>query len=268
MFVPSSTTTTTIGFSTSLFNQTTSSSPALYCCGQEAGAATAQARPLHAAPTETFSWSDFPIIVHQEEDDCFAVRMPAQPAETYWSSSPPTSHTPSASSQSIEHSHQSFCSTTKNKNKKNVRFAQSLEIRTYSLVLGNHPWCEDNLALELGWEYNSLRCNTVDLQSYENCKQQQQQLLPTGWSTTTRPVNNEGPRRRSYLERKRLLLEVGGCTKEELEDRNDATFTIVLYKEKEGHQKEQHLYQQQQSQTRISRVGSINNCLSRFSAAA
>ena len=275
----------------SLFNtMSSSSSPvsALRCCGLEPGAAvTTQLIPFHvhnATPTiETFSWSDFPIIVHQEEDDYFAVRLPATKAPTaadFSSSSwsPPTSITSyslrndeASESRDKTYSHQFCCSTSKKK--KNVRFAPSLEIRTHSLVLGDHPWCEDGLAIDLGWEYEDAFLQddytVVDFQSHKDCKQQQQkkqqeqQLIFTRRSSiSTRLCHNRGSsRRRSYLERKRLLLEVGGYSNEELE------YTIV-FEEKEGQEKHDDIYRQhQRSQTRILRVGSINKSISLFSIA-
>jgi len=244
----------TMGFSSSYFSTMPSSSSATaLCCGLEATQKRTRPLHVHAAPTaETFSWSDFPIIIHQEEDHClFAVRLPATaPTAADFSSSswfPPTSASYSiqnnaAASESKEQSTR--------KKKKIVRFAPSLEIRTHSLVLGEHPWCEDGLAIDLGWEYDD---------SHDDCMQQQQeqeqQLLFTRRSSiSTRLRHNRGsPRRRSYLERKRLLLEVGGYTKEELE-------LILVFEEKEGQQQ-----QNQQSQIRISRVGSINKSLSLFS---
>ena len=104
--------------------------------------------------------------------------------------------------------------------KKNVRFASSPHVRTYSLVLGNHPLCDDGLAIELGWDYSeeehniNMNNNYINyvgghpLTSQQSQQQQQQQQL-----------QQSRCQRRSYLSRKQLLLNVAGCTKEELDQR-------------------------------------------------
>ena len=246
MFASLPSSTMTIGFPSSYFSTMPSSSPTTaFCCGLEA--TQTRTRPLHdvhaALIPETFSWSDFPIIIHEEEDDCFAVRLPATaPTVADFSSPPSTSYSPNnVASESREQR------STREK-KKIVRFAPSLEIRTHSLVLGDHPWCEDGLAIDLGWEYDDCM---------QQQQQEQRQLFTRRSSISTRLYHNRSsPRRRSCLERKRLLLEVGGYTKEELE-------LIIVFEEKEGRQQ-----QNQQSQIRISRVGSISKSLYLFSAAA
>lgn len=72
-------------------------------------------------------------------------------------------------------------------------------IRTYSVVLGDHPLCDDGLAIELGWEYS-------DDEHYDANKNLVQPPRPC--------------QKRSYLSRKQLLLDVAGCTKEELDQRS------------------------------------------------
>jgi len=81
-------------------------------------------------------------------------------------------------------------------------------VRTYSLVLGDHPMCDDGLAIELGWDYNQME------------EQQQQPYYDEEeetWSLT--PLKTTSCQRRSYLSRKQLLLDVAGCSKEELDQR-------------------------------------------------
>ena len=70
-------------------------------------------------------------------------------------------------------------------NSKRVTFSTSLEVRTHSIVLGDHPCCQ-SLPVELGWDYADTEF--VDVDSHELNKMYY------------------GPvRRRSYLERKNLL---------------------------------------------------------------
>lgn len=52
---------------------------------------------------------------------------------------------------------------------KSVKFASSLEIRTYSVILGEHPCCIGGLALQCGWDYNETP-EIVDLEIYEQQK--------------------------------------------------------------------------------------------------
>jgi len=73
-----------------------------------------------------------------------------------------------------------------------VTFAPYDELRTYTIVLGEHPWCEDGLAIALGDNYR----------------------------VSLRPASQQQPRsvlhRRDYFERKELLLTLGGYTEQEL----------------------------------------------------
>merc|ERR1712146_593962 len=105
-------------------------------------------------------------------------------------------------------------------------FAPSLEIRTYSVVLGDHPGCEDGLAIELGWDYEK-EPRVVDLQLHEDCRRMP--LSPVAQHGTNSPHNRYNRNRhtsnrcscsrRSHLERKSMLLEIAGCTVEELNER-------------------------------------------------
>eukprot|EP00537_Pseudo-nitzschia_pungens_P003385 CAMPEP_0172365772 /NCGR_PEP_ID=MMETSP1060-20121228/11903_1 /TAXON_ID=37318 /ORGANISM="Pseudo-nitzschia pungens, Strain cf. cingulata" /LENGTH=192 /DNA_ID=CAMNT_0013089289 /DNA_START=168 /DNA_END=746 /DNA_ORIENTATION=- len=170
--------------------------------------------------TASFSWSDFPLIVQGEDcHDCFAVRAPPPATCPNFSTAP--FYTSLAAPRTIS----SQTRTTKKKPTK-IQFAACVEIRTHSLVLGEHPWCEDGLALDLGWEYNESVVSRVN-----------QEHSP-------RRHESNIPRRRSYLERKRLLLEVGGYTENELKQKNNfGSDTAYL------------------QQHRLSRVGSVMECL-------
>ncbi|OEU14502.1 hypothetical protein FRACYDRAFT_269596 [Fragilariopsis cylindrus CCMP1102] len=81
--------------------------------------------------------------------------------------------------------------------RRSVRFEQYIEIRTYSIILG-----EDGYSIELGNDVVSVD-RIIDLNN-DNCSQQQR-----------RPPSKL--HRRSFLERKQLLIEVGGYTEKELE---------------------------------------------------
>lgn len=153
-------------------------------------------RPIHHRQIiDTFSWSDYPIVVHQDERgdddddddsvinyDCYGP-IPMITASSYY---------------------RSLASTNKEKTKdvSSVRFASSLDVRTFSLILGDHPCCEDDLPIELGWEYNmkQVEDDNQDIHSI-SCHNQP----PTS-----------SPSRLSHFERKNLLINIAGYTEEEL----------------------------------------------------
>merc|ERR1712238_521657 len=85
---------------------------------------------------------------------------------------------------------------------RNVRFSPHLAVRTYSLVLGDHPLGSHGLAIEHGWDYDSHDGKKVEMHLHESCRQN------ANWS-----------RQRSHLDKKRLLMEVAGCSMEELNAR-------------------------------------------------
>merc|ERR1712196_462777 len=113
--------------------------------------------------------------------------------------------------------------------RKRVRFAPALEFRTYSLVLGDHPMCEDGLAIELGWEYDP-EPSIVDLELHEELRCQiyhrwvdHHHFCDSDHVAAATIISDDDHsfccNRRSYLERKSLLLNVAGCSAEELRER-------------------------------------------------
>merc|ERR1712238_302196 len=99
---------------------------------------------------------------------------------------------------------------------RNVRFSPHLAVRTYSLVLGDHPLGSNGLAIEHGWDYDSHDGEKVDMHLHESCRHN------VTWS-----------RQRSHLDKKRLLLEVAGCSMEELNHRT------TIYQEEQQRAAEQ-----------------------------
>lgn len=165
-------------------------------------------RPL---PIESYTWSDFPINDFATEWDYtsvgndYSIALPDTPSKDLDSflSSSRSQSTSSLDSLSI-----STASTTLASSEKKVRFAPCPKVRTYSIVLGDHPLCEDGLAIELGWDY----CDEV----------------PKLQRPVTRTRRNRLCQRRSYLSRKQLLLEVAGCTREELNQRSQEHLVKVF----------------------------------------
>ena len=178
-------------------------------------------------PDVLFSWSDFPMVV-KEDNKHKRYTSPSLSSLYCLTSS-------SSSSGSSNHSHHSsnstlsdFSSTSGRMNllddesttlrtttrdlsqRRNVRFSQHLEVRTYNLVLGDHPLGSNGLAIEHGWDYDSHDGEKIDMKLHEDCKR------TTHWS-----------RQRSHLDKKRLLMEVAGCSMEELDER------ITTYQEEQ-----------------------------------
>jgi hypothetical protein len=75
--------------------------------------------------------------------------------------------------------------------RKTVSFA-SIEIRNYSIVFGDHPYCNDGLPLSLGWDFDGI--NLLSLDTYE---------------ATRAPRRSRRELRMSCEERRQLLSEDG-----------------------------------------------------------
>jgi len=210
-------------------------------------------RPL---PTESYSWSDFPIVFQDDSaktttssssfnynynydygysstcpkprvDDASLFSLSQRSSSSSSSTSTSTLSSSGSSSIDIESDIEidTDIDTTTSSNtsgRKSVRFALAPQVRTYSLVLGDHPQCEDGLAIELGWEYSEEEQSTqgmeeVQQQSHYNNYSTHHHHHPS-WSTASGRGRTSCPRR-SYLSRKQLLLDVAGCTREELDER-------------------------------------------------
>ena len=90
------------------------------------------------------------------------------------------------------------------KKKKAVRFAPSCRVRTYSLVLSDHPRLKNILAIQLGWSYDSIEGQEVILKDEYHHRSRSDKR------------GTKRAHKRSYSERKRILLDVAGYTRKEL----------------------------------------------------
>lgn len=131
----------------------------------------------------SFDWSDFPIII--QHDSFFPSSMATEYQNTSDSGMEDAISISTASSDS-----DLLMASTKPSNSRRVQFSTTLEVRTHSIVLGDHPLCSA-LPVELGWEYDDTE--RIDLELYELNK-----------------FYYGGVRRRSYMERKHLLQEFIG----------------------------------------------------------
>lgn len=151
-------------------------------------------------------------------------------------------------------------STPSYNNKKNqkttkVRFSPTLEVRTHNIVLGDHPFCEDGLALELGWDYEDSRdicgCGVV------HKPPRWRRLIPNYPYPKRCLRSSSPPRHLSAVERKRLLLEVGGCS--EIEIRLRQFQTRILLQVHQLQVERQQPVRSRSSSNRNSRNGNYSN---------
>jgi hypothetical protein len=153
----------------------------------------------------SFGWSDFPIIQQHDVNVHFPSYPPVdarvQKPTAIKLSHPAADESSTADlSSCTTDSDLSSASSTKSSSKR-VSFSNSLQIRTHSIVLGDHPCCR-SLALELGWEYDDTELVNMDIREQH------------------KPCYNTF-RRRSYIERKNLLKRVSGMTEGEIRDQSN-----------------------------------------------
>mmetsp|Transcript_31041 Transcript_31041/g.73142 ORF Transcript_31041/g.73142 Transcript_31041/m.73142 type:complete len:247 (-) Transcript_31041:245-985(-) len=193
-------------------------------------------RPLY---TESYSWSDFPMVVQEDEtsssscfnnnssnhsnnynyhcdyefgrmrrDDSFSSSSSSLYSTSSLSSLDSSLSTASLSSQACSSPASHKASQQQQQpSRRNVRFAPSMGVRTYSLVLGDHPLCGDGLAIEHGWDFNE-----------EQKEDRHETEMTVFMGRTSSALSCQ---KRSYLSRKQLLLDVAGCTKEQLDQRTE-----------------------------------------------
>mmetsp|Transcript_7513 Transcript_7513/g.7386 ORF Transcript_7513/g.7386 Transcript_7513/m.7386 type:complete len:235 (-) Transcript_7513:208-912(-) len=121
-----------------------------------------------------------------------------------------------------------------------VRFAEYIEIRTYNVVLGDHPWCEDGYAIELGNEVLSIE--------YQHHPHQYQHR------------HSSSLHRREYLERKSLLMEQMQVTQKELEEQQQQQYDDT---DNDNQHHNNNNINNINVGGGLSRIRSIDSCLSR-----
>uniref|UniRef100_A0A7S0Y8W7 Uncharacterized protein n=1 Tax=Pseudo-nitzschia delicatissima TaxID=44447 RepID=A0A7S0Y8W7_9STRA len=182
-------------------------------------------------PTNSYSWADLPIVLQEDSAtipqetrlSCernfsnHSLSCSSRSSCQDFSSSSQTSHEVCKPTANTSSSDSSSISTAK----KNVRFSPLPNIRIYSLVLGDHPKCDDGLAIELGWDY-------CDDDSHNRVYGKH-----TGNRCQKRP----------YLTRKQLLLDVAGCTYEELDQRSRDVEAKKSLNKRSRRNQEDHYYQ-------------------------
>jgi len=105
-----------------------------------------------------------------------------------------------------------------------VRFAPTKVIRTHCLVLGDHPMCEDGLAISLGWDYEESRDILAPITGGSdhgggNANSRWRRILRPAAPSALLGRSQKPARLLSLAERMKLLREVGGLSEAELEKR-------------------------------------------------
>jgi hypothetical protein len=136
----------------------------------------------------SFSWSDFPVVVENCDDNFYSSQRTPSPFELELEST----------ESRTQRQQENKISRSSSQNSKRVSFSSSLEIRTHSLTLGDHPCCSA-LPIQLGWEYDDTELVNLDI--YEQHK------------AFRGKVN-----RLTYLERKNLLKRVSGMSDLDLKE--------------------------------------------------
>ena len=191
----------------------------------------------HYADSASFNLSDGSLNFDLYDE----ATEPVYPEKTTKNSTPPISSPPSIVARADKEDPSSSWTASDNTNKKKkklsrrlsfrssassqskkrrktsskVRFSPTVEVRTHSIVLGEHPFCEDGLALELGWDYEDSRdfCH----QGWEQIFPKWRKLFPNYALPKKSSMRaSSHPRQLSTLERKSILLEVGGCSEIEI----------------------------------------------------
>ncbi len=161
-------------------------------------------RPLR---TDSYSWSDVSIVLQDDfEKKSHTKSLGCNKKLSKLSSFSSSSSSSQADRKNRKSPNNTSRSDRRSKtSRKNVRFDPVPNIRIYSLVLGDHPCCDDGLAIELGWDYS-------EDESHRKVQSQ---------SGTRSQKNTRGRcQKRPYLTRKQLLLDVADCTYEELDQRS------------------------------------------------
>ena len=86
---------------------------------------------------------------------------------------------------------------------RNISFCPNISIREFSVVIGDHPCCQDALPLSLDWSYEDMDSTSIN-------------------ETAERLTRYSQPKRLTYMERKLRLKEVGGLSEETLRKHESA----------------------------------------------
>jgi hypothetical protein len=103
------------------------------------------------------------------------------------------------------------CGSSGSGNHKRVTWDQ-IHTREYTLVVGDHPLCQDGLPVSLGWDHADGSSTTLQ-KSYHT-------VMPPRTTTTIRERQQSYafPRRLSYEERRERLLNVSNLTLDQIKD--------------------------------------------------
>ncbi len=111
-----------------------------------------------------------------------------------------------------------------------------IHTREFTLVVGDHPMCQDSLPVSLGWQYDDHSCSSKDMNQFvENQNPGMGEKANPGQPQPTiireRRQSYVFPRRLSYEERKERLLSVSNLSSEQIKNEE---IDLVVRKMKES----------------------------------
>ena len=165
-------------------------------CGSDVGPLVIQPPTCEAI---SFDWSDFPVISNDPSLELAMHDLYQHHSKRDVPPLLPSRNSALSFARNNENStpRQARTRPRSTSNQKHVSFSDTIQVRTHNIVVGSHPFCAQQLPLELGWEYNE---ETDELSQKQD------------------KATHSPPRRLFYLERKRLLLDVTQMTNEEIRE--------------------------------------------------
>ena len=143
-------------------------------CGQ-------QQQQQQDAMIRSFGWSDLPCqgdylldLASLMATTATTSTAAASPQLLSHTNAATTSATATRTSSHYHHHHQQQQQIPKpNHNKqhkrlRSVRFCKFLEVRTYNVTIGSHPWCRGGMALECDWSHTGTELIDLDVHE-EHC---------------------------------------------------------------------------------------------------
>lgn len=111
-----------------------------------------------------------------------------------------------------------------------------IHTREFTLVVGDHPMCQDSLPVSLGWQYDDHSCSSKDINQFaKNQNPGMGEKATPGQPQPTiireRRQSYVFPRRLSYQERKERLLSVSNLSSEQIKNEE---IDLVVRKMKES----------------------------------
>ncbi len=103
-----------------------------------------------------------------------------------------------------------------------------IHTREFTLVVGDHPMCQDGLPVSLGWQYDDHSCSAKPMNVGQTQTQNGEPITnsnPNPLNISERRQSYVFPRRLTYEERRERLISVSNLTSDEIQ--NDEIDLVV-----------------------------------------